>query len=62
MRLNCAEFVPKALVAVTVNVAAPNVVGVPVMTPVVGFKLSPAGSEPAVIAQVIGALPDAPRV
>jgi hypothetical protein len=47
---------------VTVNVAAPNVVGVPVMTPVVGFKLSPAGSEPAVIAQVIGALPDAPRV
>ena len=62
VRLSCVELLPKALVAVTVKVATPGVVGVPLMTPVEAFKVSPAGSVPLVTAHVIGALPEALRV
>ena len=41
---------PALLVAVTVKLYAPAVVGVPEMTPVVVFRVSPAGSVPAVTA------------
>jgi hypothetical protein len=40
-----------------VKLGASTVDGFPLMTPVVVFKLSPAGSEPAVIDQVRGAVP-----
>jgi hypothetical protein len=46
-----------ASVAVTVNVYGPEAPGVPLMTPVDAFKLRPDGSEPAVIAKPIGAVP-----
>ena len=59
VRLSCTELVPKALVALTVKVAVPNTVGVPLMTPVEAFKVSPAGSAPPVRAHVIGVLPEA---
>ena len=58
-RLSCLELLPHALVAVTVKAAAPNAVGVPPMTPLEAFKVSPAGNEPPVTAQVIGVLPEA---
>ena len=62
VRLSCVELLPKALVAVTVKVATPGVVGVPLMTPVEAFNVSPAVSEPPVTAQVIGVLPEAVSV
>ncbi len=51
------EAVPAMFVAVTVKLYGPAVVGVPAMTPVVGFKESPTGSEPAVTAKVGAGLP-----
>jgi hypothetical protein len=40
-----------------VKLAVPAVVGVPVIAPVELFSVSPAGSDPAVIPQVYGAVP-----
>ena len=40
------------MVAVTVNVEGPVVVGVPAMTPVVGFRVSPAGRAPEMTASL----------
>ena len=62
VRLSCLEPLPKALVAFSVKVAAPAVVGVPPITPTVVFIDIPLGSAPLVIAQVIGPLPDTARV
>ncbi len=56
VRLNCAELDPPALVAVIVNVKMPDAVGVPLIVPVEP-RASPAGSEPLVTAQVMGAVP-----
>lgn len=47
-------------VARTVNVETAEVVGVPEITPVEEFNVSPAGSEPVTIAQVTD--PEAPVV
>jgi hypothetical protein len=44
-------------VAVTVRVVVPEVVGVPVMEPVAGARLSPAGRDPEVMDHVTGAVP-----
>jgi hypothetical protein len=57
VKANCAEFEPHGLVALTVNVKTPVVVGVPLMMPVEDTKLSPAGRVPLVKAQVIGVVP-----
>src|SRR5207244_360588 len=38
--------VPKAFVAVRLTLNVPDLVGVPEITPVVEFRLKPAGSEP----------------
>jgi hypothetical protein len=46
-----------ALVAVTVKVEVPGVVGVPEITPVVPFSASPAGSVPSVIPNVGDGIP-----
>jgi hypothetical protein len=54
--------VPKAFAAVTVKVATPSAVDVPLMTPVEVFNVNPVGNEPAVTVQVIGVLPEAARV
>lgn len=59
VRLNCTEPVPNAFVAVIVKVATPCAAGVPVMTPVDVFRVSPAGNVPVVTAHVIGVLPEA---
>ena len=48
---------PLASVAVTVNVYVPLPVGVPLIFPVAGSIVSPAGSAPSVIANVIGVFP-----
>jgi hypothetical protein len=49
---NCLVAIPEALSAtLTVNVGFSTVVGVPLMTPVEGFRLSPAGSVPALMDQ-----------
>jgi len=56
------EVLPAVLVAVTVNVETPAVVGVPLMMPVEEFKLSPAESVPLVTLQVIGVVPVAVKV
>ena len=61
VRLNCAEFDPPALVAVIVGVKMPDAVGVPLIMPVEP-RVSPVGSVPLVIAQVIGVVPVAARV
>jgi hypothetical protein len=53
------EAVPAALVAVTVYEDEPGVVGVPEMIPVAGSNVSPVGRVPAVMVNVIGAVPDA---
>ena len=53
---------PAAFVALTVKSDVAAVVGVPVITPVAVFKLSPPGRLPLAIAQVIGAVPVALRV
>jgi hypothetical protein len=62
VRLNGMELLPKALVALTVNVDTPNPVNVPLIPPVDAFNVSPAGSEPLVTAHVIGVLPEAAKV
>jgi hypothetical protein len=49
-------------VAVTVNVAVPAAVGVPEISPVVAFRLRPAGNEPPDTDQLIGPLPVAARI
>jgi len=61
VRLSCLELQPNALVALTVKVATPSSVDVPLMAPVNVFKIRPAGSAPAVAAQVVGPLPEAVR-
>ena len=57
-----AEVLPAVLVAVTINVETPAVVGVPLMIPEVAPKLSPAGSVPLVTLHVMGAVPVAVNV
>src|SRR5437588_11465737 len=64
VRVNCfcaVKAVALESVAVTVNVKLGGVVvaevGVPVISPVVAFKLKPAGSEPVEMLQVNGAVP-----
>ena len=54
--------VPQLLEACTVNVAIAAAVGVPEIVPVEALSASPAGSEPAVTVQVIGAVPVAVSV
>lgn len=51
------EILPSA--SVTLNVSEPLLapVGVPEMSPVVGFSAKPKGSEPEVMVQVNGELP-----
>ena len=48
---------PLASVAVTVKVYVPLPVGVPLIFPVAGSIVSPAGSAPSVTANVIGVFP-----
>jgi hypothetical protein len=51
--------VPAEFVAVTRKVLDPAVVGAPERTPVVGFRLRPAGSEPELTEYVGAGLPEA---
>ena len=53
---------PTAFSALTEKVNVPVAVGVPEITPVVSFKLKPAGSVRLVIVQVIGVDPVAVSV
>ena len=53
---------PVAFVALTVKLNVPIAVGVPVMAPVVSFKLRPVGSVRLEIDQVIGFEPVAASV
>ena len=53
---------PMELVALTVKLNVPVVVGVPDITPVDAFKLRPAGSVRAEISHVNGAVPVAASV
>jgi hypothetical protein len=53
---------PAEFVALTEKLNEPAVVGVPDITPVVSFKLKPAGSVRLDIDQVIGVVPDAASV
>lgn len=55
--VDAAAPAPNALVAVTVKLAAPAVVGVPLMTPVEVLRVRPAGSEPLPMAKVNGPVP-----
>jgi len=48
---------PLAFVAFTVRLAVPAEAGVPLITPLDAFKVSPFGSAPPVTDQVIGLLP-----
>jgi len=48
---------PATLVALTVKLNVPAVVGVPVIAPLVAFKLNPVGRLPLTISHVIGAVP-----
>ncbi len=48
---------PAASLTRTVKLNVPTVVGVPLMVPVLVFKLSPVGSDPIVIVQLRGAVP-----
>jgi hypothetical protein len=59
---SAAELLPNAFVALTVKLAVPIAVGVPLMTPVDPFSERPAGRDPFVTAHVIGVLPEAARV
>jgi hypothetical protein len=61
-RLNCLEPLPIALVAVAVKVATPTATGVPLRSPVDGFRARPPGSAPLLMLHVIGVLPEAMRV
>ena len=60
--LNAFVLFPAALVTLTENLNVPAAVGVPEITPVVSFKLRPAGSLPLEIDQVIGVDPVAVSV
>ena len=46
---------PALFSALTVNLAVPSVVGVPLISPVFSFRLSPAGSLPLSLLHVMGA-------
>jgi len=48
---------PTASLTRTVKLNVPPVVGIPLMVPVLAFKLSPLGSDPVVIAQLSGGMP-----
>ena len=48
---------PAELVALTVKLDVPITVGMPVIVPVVSFRLKPVGSVPLDIDQVIGVVP-----
>lgn len=52
--------VPSVAITVTVNVDVPALVGVPVMAPVCGFKVTPCGSEPLVTENDCTVLPAMP--
>ena len=54
-------LLPALLVALTVNLAVPSAVGVPLISPVSSFRLRPAGRPPSML-HVIGAVPVAVRV
>jgi len=60
--LSALVALPATLVALTVKLKVPAVVGVPVSAPVAAFKLNPAGKLPADISHDIGAVPVAARV
>jgi hypothetical protein len=62
VKLTCLELLPRALVARTAKLAPAMAAGVPLITPVDLFNVSPAESEPLVRLHVIGALPVAARV
>ena len=53
---------PKALTALTVKTAVSSPAGVPLISPVVSFRLSPLGSVPLAMLHVMGAVPFAVRV
>jgi len=48
---------PAEFAALTVKLNVPDAVGIPVIAPVVSFKLRPVGNAPLVIVQVIGVVP-----
>ena len=62
MESDFAADVPAVFLAVTVKVKLPAVVGVPEMTPVLVFRLSPPGRLPDAFAQVMVPPPVAARV
>ena len=51
------ELFPAILFALTVKLDVPIAVGMPLIVPVVSFKLKPVGSVPFDIDQVIGVVP-----
>jgi hypothetical protein len=53
----CVAVTAFASVAVTANVYGPEAPGVPLITPLDAFKVKPDGSDPDVMANVIGAVP-----
>ena len=61
VRLNCSELEPPELEAVTVKVKVPATVGVPLMRPVDGPKVSPVGRAPLATLHVMGAGPVADK-
>jgi hypothetical protein len=60
--VNCSEFEPPALAAVTVNVKTPAAEGFPLIRPLEDAKKSPGGRAPPVTLQMIGAVPIAASV
>ena len=59
---NCLKSFPAVLVALTVKVDVPVVVGVPEIMPVVSARLKPAGNVPMTTLHVMGAFPVAVTV
>ena len=55
--LSCFEVDPPAFVALAVNAKTPDVVGIPLMTPVELARESPAGSAPPETTHAIGVVP-----
>ena len=55
-------LLPAEFVAPIVKLDVPSVVGVPEITPVLEFKLKPAGREPLAVLQMIGVVPLAASV
>ena len=55
--INALVTFPAEFVALTVKLDVPAVVGVPVIAPVVAFKVKPVGNVPSVTAHVIGVVP-----